>query len=393
MTMNRNEIEIGLFEAILSRANNSQTLADIAIEHHNKDYEGRGTGLVKQLIEYINKNKANQSTLSVPESETPLPPEDYFLKGLDHFFKGEYKKALPPFELALRKDSPVEDSMILNKIGACHIKLGNFDEADKILTQSIEANEKYPTGYYNFGILAKKQREELLSKGKYREANKRLGFAINLFELAIEKVDKINEDNKDDKKTNNKYEAVYSHNNIATSYKDIYLYNGDEKSLLRAIERLESLIKRNPNVEDHGLTYYNLACFYSLKKDYENAFRYLESSFKADIINVPDSMNDVDLYNIKTSKFEQYRTLIKKYLEEYIETIHKNVNNLLKRREIEKIKTFAIPELENNLVNRNIVNAETYHLLGNCYALLGNRKERNKYMSLYVKHMHEKLYD
>ena len=88
-----------------------------------------------------------------------LKPEDYYSRGVDFYYKGQYKLALKAFEKAIEIKPDYADAW--NNKGAALYKLDRPDEALKAFEKAIEIKPDYADAWYNKGItLCKLDRQD-----------------------------------------------------------------------------------------------------------------------------------------------------------------------------------------------------------------------------------------
>ena len=85
----------------------------------------------------------------VQVSRTELTLRDIILEGNEHFYKGEYSKAIGCFDKALEIDE--KDVNALNNKGVAFDKLGKYDEAIQCHDKALEIDGKYVEAWYNKG--------------------------------------------------------------------------------------------------------------------------------------------------------------------------------------------------------------------------------------------------
>ena len=169
-----------------------------------------------------------------------LEPEDYFNRGLDYFYKGEYEKAKEEFEKTIELKPDHVDAW-MNR-GVVLKNLGQPEEALKFHDKAIELKPDYAEAWSNRGAA-------LHELGKYEEALKSYDKAIELKpDLA----------------------GVWDNKGIALSK----LGKLDE-----AIKHHDKAIELQP---DYANAWYNKACTYSLKGDKGKALENLRKAIALD---------------------------------------------------------------------------------------------------------------
>jgi len=89
------------------------------------------------------------------------------------------------------------------------------------------------------------------------------------------------------------------------SLANAYTKEGEYKKGLELDKRLSKLKPADP------IVFYNLACSYSILKQYSNAIKSLDKAIELGYDDVEYMLNDPDLDNIK--KRQAFRNLLKKY--------------------------------------------------------------------------------
>ncbi len=380
---------LGLLKSIANETNRPEILDENAMDFNYKNYEGQNKEVLKERTEHAGQKYIKNQTEYENES-LRLNSREYFIAGLYSFACGNHEEALRRFYQSLNNGFPsTYHPQVFSKIGACYIKSKNLIFAKRMLLKAIEADPSYPSGYYNYGILLKKEGEVLKNKGELRGAIDKLNESMAQFEESIKKMKEL------------EYYAVLARNNIATTQKDLYvLGEGKGESYLdRGIEELEKLVKEKEKINkkqnssdkknilnDSGLTLYNLACFYSLKNKLIEAYDALLAAFEEDFMHVIDSKSDAELNNVKVYNADKYKKDVKKLCAEHIKKTHKIVADLLAQRDKSSIKR-AIFVLNKKLLKIGVLNLETYHLLSYCFFLLGNKEKEKEYISLYEKYL------
>ena len=121
--------------------------------------------LKKKLDEYGEKIKFLEAF------GIPFEPEDYYNRGIDFYYKGQYELALKAFDKAIEMKPDFAEAWY-NK-GVTLAKLGRYDEALKAYDKAIEIKSDYAKAWYN------KARMHSL-KGNKENALKNLSRAIEL---------------------------------------------------------------------------------------------------------------------------------------------------------------------------------------------------------------------
>ncbi len=66
-----------------------------------------------------------------------------------YFIKGDYEKAIPYFEKALKDDE--KNYNIINYLGLCHLRLKNYSVAAQYFSKAIDYNNQEPSYFSNLG--------------------------------------------------------------------------------------------------------------------------------------------------------------------------------------------------------------------------------------------------
>ena len=114
---------------------------------------------------------------AVQISRTELTLRDAILEGNEHYYKGEYSKAIEYYDKALAIDSKNVDAWI-NK-GSAFDGLGKYDEAIRCVDKALEIDEKYVNAWRVKGVV-------LYSLGKYDEAIKCYDKALEIDEKYVD---------------------------------------------------------------------------------------------------------------------------------------------------------------------------------------------------------------
>lgn len=356
---------------------------------NRKDYEGKNSEDIKKLAKsadqlYVQYLEGSNNPLLI------LTPEDHFVAGLYSFACDEFIEALKRFSQSLINGLSGEyHPDIYSKIGACYIKIADLDRAEIELNRAIKIDSEYPPPHYNLGILHKRKARKYWANNQKDIAEEMFKNAITNFEKAIILLEK-------DKSRD--YRGIDARNNLATTKKDMYLFTQDKTFLKEAIEMLVKLVKNNPktDLDDTGLTKYNLACFLSLNRETDASYKYLAASLKEDNSHAIDSKRDTDLHNLKWERASDYKELVKKHFGDYIKDVHLFARDLSEKRDkdgvrsIESIRS-AVNMVESSLIDVKIFNAETYHLLAYCYSLIGNEEKKEEYLELYDQQLHNEI--
>lgn len=284
-----------------------RVMKDIAFHIGFNDFESIRKDSLKEIT-----RKANQKYIKniLSYDDKRILPRDYVEAGLHSFACKHYEEALKRFNHALNLNFP-EQKRILSKIGACLIRLGKFDDAERVLYKSIGIDDAttYPLSWYNLGILQK--------------AQKGFNDAIDCFQKAI------------DQMQNQPFsrEYILARNNQATTYVELYKRDKKERYLDEAIETLK-IINKVGNDFLQGLTSYNLSCIYSLKGENQQALSFLKKSVETDPKNILDVDTEEDLYNLKNHT--DTKDAVKKLLSETLSNYKKRTLNYLVSK-IEKV--------------------------------------------------------
>lgn len=359
---------IRLVRAIAKGSDNKQLDYEL-VTLLNDDYEGKNDEQVKEITKYADKKYANA------KERVKMTPKECFMAGLYRFVcrgKENYEVAKARFEDALARG--MKDASVFSKIGACDIRLENWNEAIKHLNRAIEIDKSYPSAYFNRGIWYKCKGEKHLEGN---DSDK----ALQMFEEALTSFEKAAMLLKD--KNTKDYLVARTKNNISTTEKAMYLLTGEVSFLNRAINALESLIRSDPRTEFYGfeLIRYNLACYYSLKGNLAETYIHLKVAFE-DYLNVEYSITDIELHNFKLGCFHKYKELIKISSNDYIEKLQHEIKAVIKQKKIEELSE-VVSKNEEWLKNIGNFNANAYHLLAYCYDSIGDIKERDNYLDEY----------
>lgn len=196
------------------------------------------------------------------------------------------EKAVEAYETAILLNS--DDPAIHNNLGKLFAELKKYDLAIKALEKAIQLNKNYVTAFVNlgkaYGLIGDDEKAEYY----YREAIKikpAEDMTLNLdspslhyeayhnLGIIFQKRSKLKEAISYYKKAldlNSKYTSSIL--NIGTCYRYLLNYS-------MAIEWFEKYINEETQ---NKLGYFNLACVYSLTKDYKNSFSCLNEAIKLD---------------------------------------------------------------------------------------------------------------
>jgi tetratricopeptide (TPR) repeat protein len=196
-------------------------------------------------------------------SGTNKEAERWHNKGNALYNLGRNEEAIKAYEKAIEiKPDFNMVHLAWNNKGNAFSNLGRHEEALKAFEKAIEIKPDYHHAWYNKGVA-------LYNFGRPEEALK-----------ALEKAIEIKPD----------YHLIHQ----AWTNKGVALYDlGRPEEALKAYEKA---IEINP---DYHLTWYNLACFYSLKKDKDKALKYLQKAIENGYNDLSHIKKDNDLDFIK----------------------------------------------------------------------------------------------
>jgi len=195
--------------------------------------------------------------------------ESLYSKGLTLVWAGEYEKALPYFEEAVKQDTSYADAYFL--IGYCNDELGRHNEAVEAFKQAIRLKPDYALAHYNLGV----------AYGKLGLLNE----ALEAFKQAIRL----------------KPDLAEAHLNLGVAYGKLGLWN-------EALEAYKQAIRIKPDfAEAHytlGWTYDELGNYNEAVEAYKQAIR-LKPDYAEAYNNLGGAYHDLGRYDEAIEAYKQ----------------------------------------------------------------------------------------
>jgi tetratricopeptide (TPR) repeat protein len=277
----------------------------------NNPNDDRALNLLGTIYQAINKtDKAEDAFFKALSSNTKNNDARLNLAAIA-FKKGHTKKALILYNEALKHDK--NNIKALESLAIIMLSMAKYEDAKLFYKRIIDLDKKRAGLNLGLGVIAlnelniKEARLYFLEELKFDKEN--LDAMFNLA-LAYEYDLKGNRyaDNLDYSKAIDYYDLVLKKNtdfNLAGL--NLGIVYAKSKDYKKAIEITKKYKDKKSSFIDK--IYYNLACFYSLDNDANNATKYLELAIKNGFKDFDKIKSDPDLDNIRNE--EKYKKLIK----------------------------------------------------------------------------------
>jgi tetratricopeptide (TPR) repeat protein len=222
------------------------------VEGQNLNFATPGQRITKLKTE---KRKTYTQWRIEQTEESSDSAKEFYDKGRGFVFAGEYKKALPYFEEAVKKDPRNAEFYLI--IGFCMGELGRHSEAIECYKQAIRIKPDYASAHYQIGAAYYKlgrypeaiecNKQAIRIKPDFGQAQYNLGtvyYKLGRYSEAIDAYKEAIRIEPDD---------ALAHNNLGVTYADLRRYP-------EAIEYCKQAIRIEP---DFAMAHYNLGGFYA----------------------------------------------------------------------------------------------------------------------------------